>query len=75
MPSPILEDEQITFADFIVDYAYAITAIISKVVKKDTHFQRNSLIFIICFTKIAFTLLFSILIFLLNGWLADRKSS
>ena len=49
MPSPILKDEQITFADFIVDYAYAITAIISKVVKKDTHFQRNSLFFIISF--------------------------
>lgn len=41
--------EQITFADFIVDYAYAITAIISKVVKKGTHFQRNSLVFIISF--------------------------
>ena len=38
MPSPILEDEQITFADFIVDYVYAINAIISKVVIKDTHF-------------------------------------
>ena len=39
MPSPILKDEQITLADFIVDYAYAITATISKVVKKDTHFH------------------------------------
>ena len=39
MSSPIMKDEKITLADFIVDYADAITAIISKVVKKDTHFQ------------------------------------
>ena len=34
MSSPIMKDEKITLADFIVDYADAITAIISKVVKK-----------------------------------------
>ena len=46
MSSPIMKDEKITLADFIVDYADAITAIISKVVKKDTHFQISYLVLI-----------------------------